>query len=161
MKINDIINEEHEKLVNEAYTMQHENFMFRQEIKPPTESESEIRFQPTAEFYNFQNFSNDFDVEIDNYEIVINWAIGFSLDEAGVEVFYVQGNSVEGTYEVVLRDKQTDEESQKTDKNIADIPWKFQIIDAKLHLHKSLYVYSVTFDFQTKICNIVFFDPDN
>ena len=161
MKINNIVNEEFQKLINEGYPMQHENFMFRQEIVPPTETGNETGNQPMAIFYNYQNFSNDYDVEIDDYGIVINWSIGFSLDDRGVEVFYVQGNSVEGTYNVILRDKHTDEESQKMDKNIAETPWKFQITDAKLHLHKSLYVDSLNFDFQSKICTITFLDPDN
>lgn len=161
MEINNIVNEELAKLLNEGYPMQHENFMFRQEIKPSTERDAEMRNQITASFYNYQNFSNDYDVEIDDYDIVINWTIGFSLDDRGIEVFYVQGSSVEGTYEVVYRDKHTDEESQKDNKNIGDVPWRFQIIEAKLQLNNSLYVDSLAFDFQSKICEITFFDPDN
>jgi len=79
----------------------------------------------------------------------------------GVENFLVQADSVEGTYKVVLLDKQTDEVSQEDDKNIAEIPWKFKIYDATLKLGDTLYINSLDFDFKTKICTVTFFDSDN
>lgn len=150
MKIKDIINEEFKKILKEGYVMEHDNFKFRQQIEPAKIS-----------FYNYENFSNDFDIDISENEIFANWRIGFWLNEMGVENFLVQVDSVEGTYKVVLRDKQTDEVSQENDKNIGEIPWKFQIYDAKLKLRNSLYIESLDFDFSTKICNVTFFDSDN
>lgn len=148
MEIKNIIKEEFQKILNEGYVMEHDNFKFRQEVEKPS-------------FYNYQNFSNDFDIDITETNIIVNWRIGFWLNDMGVENFLVQADSVEGTYKVVLLDKRTDEISQEIDKNIAEIPWRFQIYDAKLKLRDSLYVESLDFDFETKICTVTFFDVDN
>ena len=148
MEIINIIKEEFKKILKEGYVMEHENFKFHQEIK-------------NSSFYNYDNFSNDFDVDINESNIIINWKIGFWLNNMGVENFIVKVDSVEGTYKVILLDKQTDEVSQEIDKNIADEPWKFQITDATLKLNDSLYIDSLDFDFKTKICSVTFFDSDN
>jgi len=148
MEIKNIIKEEFQKILNEGYVMEHDNFKFRQQVESPS-------------FYNYQNFSNDFDVDINESNIIVNWRIGFWLNDMGVENFLVQADSVEGTYKVVLLDKQSDEVSQENDKNIAEIPWRFQVNDAKLKLRDSLYVESLDFDFNTKICTVTFFDSDN
>jgi hypothetical protein len=150
MEIKDIINEELQEIINEGYVMEHDNFKFRQQVEPTKIS-----------FNNIQKFSNDFDLDINESKIILNWRIGFWLNDMGVENFLVQADSVEGTYKVILRDKQSDEVSQENDKNIAEIPWKFQIYDAKLKLRDSLYVESLDFDFETKQCTVNFFDSQN
>lgn len=144
MKINDIIKEEHLKLLKEGYVMEHDNFKFNQEIK-------------NSSFYNYDNFSNDFDVDISESAIILNWRIGFWLNDMGVENFLVQADSVEGTYNVKLLDKQTDEVSQEMDKNIGEIPWRFEITEADLKLGGTLYVESLDFDFSTKKCVVTFY----
>ena len=143
MEIKNVIKEELQNLLKEGYVMEHDNFKFRQEIK-------------NSGFYNYQNFSNDFDVDIHESDIAINWRIGFWLNDQGVENFLVQADSVEGTYHVELLNKQSDEVEQEDDKNIAEIPWKFQIDDAGLKLGGGLYVQSLEFDFETKICTVDF-----
>ena len=142
-----VINEEIQTLVNEGYMMEHDNFKFRQEIK-------------TSSFYNYQNFSNDFDVDINESNIIINWRIGFWLNDQGVENFIVQADSVEGMYHVELLNKQSDSVEQEMDKNIAEIPWKFQIYPIKLKTGDGLYVDYLDFDFETKICTVNFFETD-
>ena len=148
MKIKNIIREEFQKILKEGYVMEHENFNFRQKIE-------------NISFNNYENFSNDFDVNITESQIIISWRIGFWLNDMGVENFIVQADGVEGTYKIVLRDKQTDEVSQEIDKNIIEIPWKFKIYDANLKLGDTLYINSLEFDFQTKICTVTFFDNNN
>ncbi len=148
MKINNIIQEELKKFLKEGYVMEHENFKFRQEIK-------------NAGFYNYENFSNDYDVDITESQIFINWRIGFWLNDMGVENFIVQADSVDGTYKVNLLDKQTDEVNQEINKNIAEIPWRFQVDEAALYLGKTLYVEHIDFDFKAKICRVKFFDENN
>jgi hypothetical protein len=143
MEIKDIIKEELQNFLHEGYVMEHDNFKFKQEIK-------------NSGFYNFQSFSNDFDVDISESQIFINWRIGFWLNDMGVENFLVQADSVEGTYHVELFNKQSDEVEQEMDKNIAEIPWKFQIDDAELRKGGGLYVQSLEFDFETKICTVDF-----
>ena len=148
MEIKNIIKEEFQNILKEGYVMEHDNFKFRQEIK-------------NSSFYNYQNYSNDFDVDINESNIIISWRIGFWLNDMGIENFLVQADGVEGTYTVLLLDKQTDEVSQENEKNIAEIPWKFQINDAQLKLRDSLYIESLDFNFQDKICTVTFFDSDN
>lgn len=148
MEINNIIKDEFKKFITEGYVMEHDNFKFRQEFT-------------NSSFYNFKNFSNDFDVDISESDIFINWRIGFWLNNNGIENFLVRVDSVEGTYKVMLFDKQTDETSQENEKDIAEHPWKFQILDVALKLNNTLYIDSLSFDFKTKICDVTFFSSDN
>jgi len=148
MEIKDIIKEELQSLLKEGYTMEHDNFNFQQKIENPS-------------FHNFQSFSSDHDVDVIESDIYIFWRIGFHLNEMGVEKFLVQGDRVEGTFKVELRDRQTDEVKQELDRNIADTPWRFQILEATLDLGRELFIENLTFDFATKICNVEFYNPDS
>ena len=148
MDIKEIINEEFKSILTEGYVMEDDKLKFRQEFK-------------NAGFQNYQSFSDDHDIDIIESDIIISWRVGFWLNQGGIEHFLVQGDSVEGTYKVELRNKQTDEVEQELDKNIAEEPWKFQIYDATLVLNEYLYIESLDFDFETKICTITFFDTLN
>ncbi len=143
-----LIKEEVENILNEGYVMEHENFKFRQEIKNST-------------FYNYEAFSQDFDVDISESNIFVNWHIAFWLNDFGVENFIVNIDSVDGTYHVSLLNKQSDESEQEYDKDISEFQWKFVVDDAKLHKGKTLYIYSLDFDFKTKNCKVTFYDPDS
>lgn len=148
MKINNIVNEEYVKLLKEAYSFENDNLQFRQEIK-------------NSSFYNYEAFSNDFDVDVNESDIFINWRISFWLNDYGVENFVVEVDNVIGTYKMVLLNKQSDEVEQENEKDIAEFPWKFKIEDAVLRLGKTLYVQSLDFDFKTKVCRVTFFDEEN
>jgi hypothetical protein len=148
MKINNIVNEEYVKLLKEAYSFENDNLQFRQEIK-------------NSSFYNYEAFSNDFDVDVNESDIFINWRISFWLNDYGVENFVVEVDNVIGTYKMVLLNKQSDEVEQENEKDIAEFPWKFKIEDAVLRLGKTLYVQSLDFDFKTKVCKVTFFDEEN
>ena len=147
-KILSVVDNEIRKFITEGYVMEHDNFKFRQELT-------------NSSFYNFKKFSNDFDIDISESNIFVNWRIGFWLNDNGIENFLVKVDSVEGLYKVMLFNKQTDEVEQENDKNIADEPWKFQIYDVMLKLNDTLYIKSLDFDFQTKICTVTFFNSDN
>lgn len=146
MEIKDIIKEELQELLKEGYVMEHDNFKFREKIEDCT-------------FYNYQSFSNDFDVRINESDIVINWRIGFWLNEKGIDNFLVQADSVEGTYHVELLNKQSDEVEQEMDKNITEKEgeWKFEIPEMNLKKGEGMYVKSLAFDFKTKICTVNFY----
>jgi len=148
MKINNIIREEYVKLLKEAFVLQDDNFKFHQEIK-------------SSSFYNFETFSNDFDIDISESDIFISWRVGFWLNDFGIENFFIDIDGVNGTYKMTLLNKQSDEVEQENDKNIAEFPWKFKVMDATLHLGKTLYVDTLDFDFKTKICTVTFFDEEN
>ena len=148
MKLNRLITEELNKILSESYTMQHDNFKFRQEIK-------------NSSFYNYEGFSTDFDIDVNESDIVISWSIAFWLNDFGVENFIVDIDSVSGTYKLGYLDKQSDEVVQENDKDIAEFPWKFQVEDVAMYLGKTLYVESLDFDFKSKICRVTFFDYGN
>ena len=148
MELKNIIQEELNKILNESYVMEHENFRFRQEIKD-------------SSFYNYDSFTTDFDADIAESNIFINWHIGFQLNEFGIERFVVGIDSVEGTYRYNLYNKQSDELEQESDKNINDHQWKFNVGDPILRLNKPLYIETLDFDFKTKICSVTFLDSEN
>lgn len=147
MEINKLIKEELQGLLKEGYVMEHDNFKFRQKVEK-------------SQFYKFQGFSNDYDVDITESDIYITWQIGFWLNDMGVENFIVRIIGVDGTYDVKMYDKQSDEESQDDNKNIAETSWKFQFDEATLYLNSSLYINSLDFDFETKICDVEFYDKN-
>ena len=148
MKLNDIVHEEYVKLLKESYSFENENLQFRQEIK-------------NSSFFNYEAFSNDFDVDVNESNIFISWRISFWLNDFGVENFVVEVDNVIGTYKMVLLNKQSDEVEQENEKDIAEFQWKFKVEDAVLRLGKTLYVDTLEFDFKTKICRVTFFDEEN
>jgi hypothetical protein len=147
-KMNSIINEEIKNLLNEGYVMEHNNFKFRQEIK-------------NSSFFNYSAFSNDFDVDISESNIFVNWHIGFWLNDFGVENLIVIVDSVDGMYNVKLLNRQSDELEQENNKDIAEFEWNFVIDDAVLRKGESLYIESLEFDFKTKNCRVTFYDSQN
>lgn len=147
MNLKHIIVEELNKLITESISMEHENFKFRQNVKD-------------SQFYNYSGFSQDFDIEINESSVNINWHIAFWLNDFGVEDFIVVVDSVDGLYRVDMLDKQTDVLQQQTDKDIAEVQWKFVIEDAVFRMNNSLYIESAEFDFGTNTCKIMFYDSE-
>ena len=147
MKLGKIIQEEIKNVLNESFSFENKNFQFRQEIK-------------NSSFYSYEGFSNDFDIDVLESDIFITWHIAFWLNDAGVQNFIVEADSVDGTYKITYLNKHTDEVEQENEKDIAEFPWKFKITEANLHLGKTLYVQSLAFDFKSKICTITFVDEE-
>jgi hypothetical protein len=143
--VKNIIDEVVENFIFESISMEHENFKFRQNIK-------------NSSFYNYSSFSQDFDVDINESSVFVNWHIAFWLNDLGIENFIVVIDSVDGQYRLDLLDKQTDELTQQTDKDIAGTEWKFEVDDANLHMNDSLYIDMLDFDFKTNTCRVTFFD---
>jgi hypothetical protein len=140
-----IITEEVKKFLNESYTIGGDNFNFKQQV-------------PRAYFYNYENYSNDYDVTIDQSNIIATWQITFWLNDMGIENFTAEIEKVEGIYMVEMFDKQTDELKQQTEKNIAEIQWSFQTDEnAVIEPGKSLYIKDLTFDFIKKSCTPTFY----
>jgi hypothetical protein len=147
MDLKHIIVEELNKLITESVSMEHENFKFRQNLKD-------------SQFYNYSGFSQDFDIEINESSVNVNWHIAFWLNDLGVENFIVVVDSVDGLYRLDMNNKQTDVLEQQTDKDIAEIQWKFIIEDAVLRMNEQLYVESLEFDFATNSCKVYFYDSE-
>jgi hypothetical protein len=108
------------------------------------------------EFYNYETFTTEFDTNIINYDITINWSAYFWLNDFGIENFILNGENVGGVIMLEMRDKISDEVKQETQKNIQDFNWKFIADEASLVKGGSLYVHHLIFDFKEKTCTIVF-----
>lgn len=145
MNVNKLIKEESIKILSETEVLEDNKLKFRQVISD-------------SAFYNYDTFSNDYDIVINRSSIIINWHVGFWVNQFGIENFVVMGDSVEGLYRIEFHDKQTDEIVQETDKNISEINWKFNVDSAILQLGKTLYIERLDFDFKSNICNITFFN---
>jgi hypothetical protein len=140
-----IIKEEIQKfLINESYIMAGDNFNFTQPVQ-------------NVYFYNYSSFSNDYDVDVTESNIKVTWQVSFWLNDMGVENFIIDIQKVDGIYTMELRDKNTDEMKQKSQKNIAEEEWKF-VVDEEttLLLGKSLYIKDLEFDFKGKTCKVNF-----
>jgi len=144
MNLNKIIQEELNKVLNEStISMEHENFKFRQQLNNST-------------FDKYKSFSNDYDISINESNIIVNWHIIFWVSDSSVENFVISVDGVEGTYKVSMLNRQTDVSEQEVDKNISENKWKFEVGEAVLQSNSGLYVTSLNFDFETNICNVQF-----
>lgn len=144
-KMKDVIEQEFKSFINEEYNMNHKNFEFREQVNNST-------------FYNYDAFSTDYDVVIEKSNIVVNWRIGFVLNETGVNGFNVEITSVEGNYLMEMYDKQSDEKKQETPKDInqVQIPWKFKVGEVNLTKGGALYITKLNFHFNTGECDVSF-----
>jgi hypothetical protein len=140
-QFNDIIKEELQKFVGED-TPNGDKFQFRQVVN--------------ADFYNYDTFSSDYDTDIATTPITVNWGLKFTVNDKGVQKFDVVINSVEGIYVLDMLDKQTDQSVQKSNKNIAEVNWKFNIINIEIQIGFGLYVSDLDFDFKNKTCAVTF-----
>jgi hypothetical protein len=142
-----IVNEELKKFLGESYIKGGDDFTFRQRIG-------------NVFFYNYDNFTKDFDTDISESDITITWKISFWLNEMGIENFSIDGEKVEGQFMLQMLDLQTDEVRQETPKNIADFNWKFVVDDdddyTVLRVNKTLYVQELDFDFKAQTCTLGF-----
>jgi hypothetical protein len=137
--------------------------IIREEVQNATVSATPIKVKElkfiepiNATFVNFESFSNDYDARVSMAKIAIHWSPVFWKNPMGIHVFKIDIEGVEGMYVLELRDKQSDELMQQTPKNIAEIPWKFNVVEANLQLGGSLYVMEAEFDFKNNICTVTF-----
>ena len=146
-QLDNIVNEELKKFLGESYVLSGDDFKFKQRVG-------------NVFFYNYDTFSKDFDSDITESDITINWRISFWLNDSGVENFNIDGESVEGQFMLQMLDKQTDELKQETPKNIAEYNWKFVVDEddefTTLRVNKSLYVQELDFNFKTQTCTLGF-----
>lgn len=141
MNFNDIIKEEIQGLLNEAYVMSDDRFHFNERLTNST-------------FYNYESFTTEFDSDIIQSDIVVTWKVSFWLNQMGIENLIIDIEKVEGTYILQLFDKHTDERKQETQKNIQEVDWKFVIEEANLIKGGSLYISELEFDFKTNTCSV-------
>ena len=138
-----IIAEEIIKFINEATIMTDDKFHFKQQISSPS-------------FYNYESFTNDYDVDIPESNIVVNWSISFWLNPTGVGKLIVDVENVDGYFPIQYYDKISGELIQESQKDIKDFQWKFAIGDTSITKDGSLYVADLAFDFKNKTCQVTF-----
>lgn len=143
MNIEKIVNEEIKSMLNEAYVVNDNRFKFRQQIQ-------------NSSFFNYSGFSTEFDTDIIESNIIINWSVSFWLNQAGIENLIIDVTSIEGTYNLQEINKQTDALEQEVTKNIADYDWKFIVGDVILQKGGSAYVSTLEFDFNRNECTVKF-----
>jgi hypothetical protein len=143
MNLINIINEEITNMLNEAYVVSDDRFKFKQQII-------------NSSFFNYEGFSTEFDTDISESNILVNWTVSFWLNQAGIENLIVDITNIEGTYNLVYLNKQTDVVEQDNAKNIAENDWKFIVGDVNLQKGESLYISTLDFNFQTNECTVKF-----
>lgn len=146
-KLMSIIAEELERVVNQPFGVEPDDLVFRQQIT-------------NSGFYHYDKFSNDYDVDISESNIFVTWHIGFLANENSVIKFVPKVDKVDGQYRINYLDKQSDVLVQQTDKDISELPWKFEIIEANLYMNEGLYIEDLDFDFNTNVCTVGFYDAN-
>lgn len=140
--IKSIINEEL-ALLNESFILDNDNFMFKQIIT-------------NSIFNNYKKLSTDYDINITQSNITVYWKIKFWLNDYGIENLIVEIDKVEGSYNLEMRDFQSDELINNINKNINEISWNFQTTNVVISAGDSLYIKTVSFDFANNMCVIGF-----
>jgi hypothetical protein len=141
--VGSIINEEVQKLLNEADFVRDNRLKFVQDVN--------------ATFENYESFSSDYDTKIiGNSKIRVYWGVSFWVNPEGINKFNVEVDKVEGFYLLQYLDKQSDEVVQETQKNIAETDWHFQVEEAKIEYGGHLYLMELEFDFKDNVCTAIF-----
>ena len=141
-KINQIINEEI-SILNENISFEPEQLLFNQLVTNPG-------------FYNFDDVYDNYDEQVVNSNIGIQWRLGFDIQESGIKNIIPYIINVYGDYDIELRDIHSDELIQRIAKDISEIKWEFKIENFILSPDKPTYVDSVSFDMKTRICEVDF-----
>lgn len=143
MELKEIIKSEFLTMLNESDTFNDNRLKFNQRMINST-------------FINYDSFSDTFDPQIEQSDIIITWSLSFWINESGIENMILGVNDLTGTFTVKLYNKQTDAVEQENVKDIKLIDWKYQIENGALQVGGSLYVKNVNFDFTNKIAIIGF-----
>ena len=145
MKINDIIQEELKSVLSEGFVFNDEKnvFKFVQNVKNVT-------------FNNYSSFSSEFDTDITESDLWVNWSAGFWLNENGFQNFLIEIEKIRGEFIVEMYNRQTDKEEQSIPKEISEIPWKFVVDGAVLPKDGTLYISALIFNFEDNMCTVTF-----
>jgi len=145
------LNEEVRNLINEGFVFDNDAFKFKQLIR-----------YPKTIFYNYDSFTSDYDTNISDASIVVNWGVLFWLNQYGIENFSIKIESLDGVFKLQYLDKQTDQVVQEMEKNINDTNWKFVVEDnVPLITKGNLYIKDLTFDFKNNVCTAGFYKSKN
>lgn len=144
MDLINIIREELKTTLNETYVLKDDKFKFKTLVQNTT-------------FQNYDGFTNEFDVNVSESNIILTWRISFWLNEQGIESFIINADGVEGQYKLDYYNKHSDALEQQNQKEISENNWKF-IVDqgAMLQQNISLYPTSLDFDYKTNTCTVKF-----
>lgn len=108
------------------------------------------------DFLNYETFTTQYDTDIIDYNIIVNWSAYFQLNQVGIENFVIDVEGAKGLFTIEMRDLHSDEVVNEQQKNIEDFDWKYVADDANLAKGGSLYIHHLTFDFKQKSCTVVF-----
>jgi len=131
------------KKLNEGYISSEDDFNFSVRLT-------------NSSFYNFNNFSTDYDVDIVDSDITINWSLRFWLNQSGIENMIVNVKDINGYYNVQQYDKHSDQLLGETQKNVNEIEWKFITSEGNISFNGTLYIKDLTFDVDNKTCTLRF-----
>lgn len=105
-------------------------------------------------FLNHEFTSQEYDIDINNNNISVEWDVNFWINNNGIENIIININEISGTYDVLLIDKETGDTIKNINKNINEIEWKFNVDYDGLFKNKSLYINTLVFDFKEKTCTV-------
>jgi hypothetical protein len=140
-----LIEEEIKKFLNENYE-NNNKFSFVHTLTDITQ----------ISFFNYNLFTNEYDTDITNANIIVNWNLFVNTKEWGIKSFDVEVSNVSGGFILDLLDKQTDEVVQELEKNIEEFDWKFICETSTLSFDDSIYIKELEFDFKSQICRVKF-----
>ena len=155
--VQNVVNEEIQRFLNEDITGDNDDFRFTNELRMLDPMKEGM----PVNFYNYSSFSADYDIDILDAYVIVTWKVGFEANSNGIKNFFINVEKVDGQYRVEMRDKQSDEVVQTTDKNIADTQWKFEVDDDTfMKVNGGLFVEEISFDFANNQCVLAFNAPE-
>ena len=155
--VQNVVNEEIQRFLNEDITGDNDDFRFTNELRMLDPMKEGM----PVNFYNYSSFSADYDIDVLDAYVIVTWKVGFEANSNGIKNFFINVEKVDGQYRVEMRDKQSDEVVQTTDKNIADTQWKFEVDDDTfMKVNGGLFVEEISFDFANNQCVLAFNAPE-
>ena len=137
-----IINEEIAQLQSRKYT--NDNFIFNTNIID-------------SDFRNYPELSKEYEIDITESNIMVNWTVYFSLSQSGIDNLNVVINDIKGFYIPIQIDNHTQETTDLGKKEIIFREWDIIYLqDIVLSNSIPLSIKTLEFDFQSKKCVVRF-----
>lgn len=161
MNISNIINEEIKNILTEGWVVPDEGqfFTFKQQFVHGGRWEYvDPAAKPQApSFTNYETFTTDYDVDVTESDITVDWQASFWVTEMGIENFSVHILGVGGQFTLEMRNRQSDAVEQESVKDISEQDWRFMpVYNNGLDVSGAFYITNIEFDFENNVCTVTF-----
>ena len=109
------------------------------------------------EFYNYNSFSSDYYISIDSRDLTVSWGINIGQsNNPENRILLISIAKLEGVFIMYRLDKHSGSSRGAVAKDINDVEWNFTVDTSNYNFGSPLYIKSIEFDVDPKVCYIKF-----